>query len=74
MSNDKPLGDSTSRRHGVVADRHVVLSRFGIRRRLHADFEQDEAEALLPIVVEAASALAEPTEPSEAELESISPQ
>lgn len=31
---------------GVTADRHVVLSEFGVRKRKHADFDRGEADAL----------------------------
>lgn len=31
---------------GVTADRHVVLSEFGVRKRKHADFDTSEADAL----------------------------
>lgn len=31
---------------GVNADRHVLLSRYGVRKRKHADFDPGEAQAL----------------------------
>ena len=31
---------------GVVADTHLVLSDFGVKKRKHADFDAGEAEAL----------------------------
>lgn len=49
---------ATLRRHGLSADEHVVLSRYGVRKVKHADFDEQEAEKLFGIVVQAASALA----------------
>ena len=31
---------------GVVADTHLVLSDFGVKKRKHADFDAGEAEAV----------------------------
>ena len=49
--------EATLRRHDIVPDRHIVLSRHGVRKRRHADFDAAEAERLLPLVREAAVAL-----------------
>ena len=49
---------ATLRRHGLVPDAHVVLSDYGVRKRRHADFNQDEAERILDHAVAAAIALA----------------
>jgi uncharacterized metal-binding protein len=48
---------ATLRRHDIVPDGHIVLSRHGVRKRRHADFDEAEAERLLPLVMEAAAAL-----------------
>ncbi|MEU5942575.1 putative zinc-binding protein [Micromonospora sp. NPDC047548] len=50
--------EATLRRHGLTPDAHIVLSRFGIRKRRHTDYDQQEATDLFKVVVEAASALA----------------
>jgi uncharacterized metal-binding protein len=50
--------ESTLRRHGLTPDAHVVLSRYGVRKRKHADFDQQEADQLFDVVVQAADALA----------------
>ncbi len=34
-------------RVGVEPDRHVLLNSMGVRKRLHADFDRTEADALL---------------------------
>lgn len=34
-------------REGVTPDRHVVLSDLGVRKRLHAGFDQEQADQLL---------------------------
>jgi len=39
-------------RHGVVADRHHVLSDFGTRKKYHQDFDPAEADRLLPVIVQ----------------------
>ncbi|MGB3392947.1 MAG: putative zinc-binding protein [Stenotrophomonas sp.] len=45
---------------GVVADTHLVLSDYGVKKRKHADFDAAEAEALyLAQVLPAAQALNE---------------
>lgn len=45
---------------GVVADRHVLLSDHGVRKRKHADFDVDEADAVyVTQVLPAAHALKE---------------
>ncbi len=31
---------------GVVAEEHVLLSDFGVKKRKHADFDQDQARAV----------------------------
>ena len=31
---------------GVVADAHVLLSEYGVKKRKHADFDQDQARAV----------------------------
>lgn len=49
--------EATLRRHDIVPDGHLVLSRHGVRKRRHADYDEAEAERLLPLVVEAAAAL-----------------
>ena len=51
---------ATLRRHDLVPDRHIVLSDHGVRKRRHADFDEDDARRLLPLVTEAATALAAP--------------
>lgn len=33
-------------RAGVHADRHLLLSEFGVKKRKHADFDRDEAERI----------------------------
>ncbi|NHZ91675.1 zinc-binding protein [Massilia sp. CCM 8733] len=33
-------------RHGVVPDRHVLLSELGVRKKMHADFDKAQAEEL----------------------------
>lgn len=33
-------------RAGVQADRHLLLSEFGVRKRKHADFDREEAERI----------------------------
>ncbi|GAB3141549.1 hypothetical protein GCM10027290_14480 [Micromonospora sonneratiae] len=48
---------ATLGRHGITPDSHVILSRYGIRKRRHADFDEQDAQRLLPVVVTAASAL-----------------
>ncbi|MBL7796809.1 MAG: putative zinc-binding protein [Saprospiraceae bacterium] len=34
-------------RHGIVPDKHVVLSDFGVKKMLHNDFDKTEADELL---------------------------
>ncbi|GAB1640827.1 putative zinc-binding protein [Krasilnikovia sp. MM14-A1259] len=51
---------ATLRRHGLDADRHVVLSDHGVRKRRHADFDEGDVDRLLPVVAEAAAALVAP--------------
>ena len=46
-------------RVGVVPDRHLLLSDFGVKKRRHADFDADQAEAIhYRHVLPAAQALA----------------
>ncbi|SCK10999.1 putative zinc-binding protein [Vogesella sp. LIG4] len=42
---------------GVVADTHIDLSRHGVKKRKHADFEAGDAERLWPLLSAVASAL-----------------
>jgi len=45
---------------GVVADTHLVLSDYGVKKRKHADFDGEQAEAVyLQQVLPAAQALVE---------------
>ncbi|NHZ94445.1 putative zinc-binding protein [Massilia sp. CCM 8734] len=32
--------------HGVVPDKHVLLSELGVRKRMHADFDKEQADEL----------------------------
>jgi uncharacterized metal-binding protein len=48
---------ATLRRHGLTADGYVELSRHGVRKRRHADYDEDDLDRLLPLVTEAAEAL-----------------
>jgi uncharacterized metal-binding protein len=48
---------ATLRRHGLTPDAHVELSRHGVRKRRHADYDHDDVDRLLPVVTEAAAAL-----------------
>ncbi|MDM5180130.1 putative zinc-binding protein [Massilia sp. DJPM01] len=32
--------------HGVVPDQHVMLNEFGVRKRMHADFDKAQADEL----------------------------
>lgn len=50
-------------RHGVVAERHVTLSEFGVRRRPHEDFDPDHASRLLERLSHEARALVTPQPP-----------
>ena len=44
---------------GVVADTHLVLSDYGVKKRKHADFDGEQAQAVyLQQVLPAAQALA----------------
>lgn len=43
---------------GLTANRHVVLTHLGARKRFHRDFELSEAEALAEGVIDAVSGLA----------------
>ncbi|MDO8251714.1 MAG: putative zinc-binding protein [Rhodoferax sp.] len=38
-------------RHGVEADRHYQLNRYGVTKRYHADFDQGEADAVMSHVM-----------------------
>jgi uncharacterized metal-binding protein len=38
-------------RHGVAADRHYQLHRYGVRKRTHEDFDPDQARQVLDQVV-----------------------
>ncbi|HXH04250.1 MAG TPA: putative zinc-binding protein [Candidatus Competibacteraceae bacterium] len=38
---------STLARHGIEPTRHVILSEYGVKKRYHADFDPEQAEALL---------------------------
>jgi len=51
---------ATLRRHDITPDGHVVLSRFGVRKRRHADFDEGDAQRLLPVVTSAAARAASP--------------
>jgi Uncharacterized conserved protein len=57
---------------GVVADTHLLLSDYGVRKRQHADFNPTEAQQVYATEIRpAAQALLEPmiTEPSEPSME-----
>ncbi|MGB2571011.1 putative zinc-binding protein [Micromonospora citrea] len=45
---------ATLRRHGLTPDAHVVLSEHGVRKRRHADHDDEDVRRLLPLVAEAA--------------------
>lgn len=49
--------EATLRRHGLTPDAHMVLSRFGVRKRRHTDYDQQEADDLFDVAVQAAGAL-----------------
>jgi uncharacterized metal-binding protein len=38
-------------RHGIEADRHYQLNQYGVKKRYHADFDLDEAEAVITQVM-----------------------
>ena len=48
---------ATLRRYDIDPDDHIVLSDHGVRKRRHADFDEDDAARLLPMVTQAAAAL-----------------
>ncbi|GAB2947377.1 hypothetical protein GCM10027280_40120 [Micromonospora polyrhachis] len=48
---------ATLRRHDITPDGHVVLSRYGVRKRRHADFDEEDAQRLLPVATTAVAAL-----------------
>lgn len=50
--------EATLRRHGLTPDAHIVLSRFGVRKRRHTDYDEQEANDLFEVVFDAASGLA----------------
>jgi uncharacterized metal-binding protein len=37
---------SSLARHGIEAERHYQLNQYGVKKRYHADFDPDEAEAV----------------------------
>lgn len=39
-------------RHGVVPERHYQLQRLGVKKRMHADFDAGQAQAVLAHVVQ----------------------
>lgn len=41
---------------GVVADTHVTLSQFGVRKRRHADYDPEQADAVYLEVIRPAAA------------------
>jgi uncharacterized metal-binding protein len=49
--------EATLRRHDLTPDAHVLLSRYGVRKRRHVDFDEGEADNLLDVVLEAATGL-----------------
>jgi uncharacterized metal-binding protein len=51
---------ATLRRHGILPDCHVILSHHGVRKRRHADYDDADADRLLPMVLDAATALTLP--------------
>lgn len=51
-------------REGVTPERHVVLSDLGVRKRLHADFDQEQADRLLSGLREEIVTLASSATPS----------
>ncbi|MGW0433321.1 putative zinc-binding protein [Micromonospora sp. NPDC003197] len=48
---------ATLRRHDITPDGHVILSRYGVRKRRHADFDEEDAQRLLPVATAATAAL-----------------
>ncbi|MEV4489905.1 putative zinc-binding protein [Micromonospora coxensis] len=45
---------ATLRRHGLTPDAHLVLSEHGVRKRRHADPDDEDVNRLLPLAVETA--------------------
>lgn len=39
-------------RHGIEPDRHWQLSEHGVKKRFHADFDQEHAEQIIAMVVD----------------------
>lgn len=44
-------------RHGITPDKHMQLAESGVKKRLHADFDPDEAQRVLAMAQEAAARL-----------------
>jgi uncharacterized metal-binding protein len=44
-------------RHGITPDKHMQLAENGVKKRLHADFDPDEAEQVLAMALQAAAEL-----------------
>ena len=44
---------STLARHGIAADRHYQLQQYGVKKRVHEDFDPVQAALVLETVVEA---------------------
>jgi uncharacterized metal-binding protein len=49
---------ATLRRHDLVPDAHLILSRHGVRKRKHTDFDPDDAGRLFDVALAAAAGLA----------------
>jgi uncharacterized metal-binding protein len=59
---------ATLRRHDLTADRHVVLSEHGVRKRKKTDFEVTEADRVLDLVRELTESLADHCPATECEI------
>lgn len=56
-----PLSCSVAclKNHDVKADVHIELSRFGVRKKQHEDFDKEEAERIVQLIKEQIKSLAE---------------
>ncbi len=54
----------TLKRHGLQPDKHYDLSRFGVEKRTHQDFDPAEAARMLEKIRNDLTAQEEPNEPS----------
>lgn len=43
---------STLQRHGIVPERHYQLQQYGIRKRQHENFDAEQAQMVLELVLE----------------------